>query len=126
MISLSFLRFLNTYHFYYTPNAGWDWQVGIRKAVEVLKPIEGNFNNIYFSSEFSRVAVLYYAKYDPKLFNIAKDKNNLVKYKFLNNDSPLPTGGNNLVITSGNIAGGLLIKQVNYPNGTFAYGIWAI
>lgn len=121
------INFLNVYHNKYTPSAGWDWQVGIKKASYRVLDLKDSYQNIYFGDDIQHVSVLWYLKYNPREFLLAIDKNNLGKYHFDTRSVKLiPETQTNLYISGGSVEDENLLEYIYYPNGTIAYGIWVI
>jgi len=127
ILSLSFLRFLNIYHNKYAINAGWDWQVDAKQAALKVLQIQRNYDDIYFNGGLRTIAVAWYLKYDPILYQQSIDKNNLGKYHFgIDSWELIPRNGKNLYVTNASIPDGRLLEYIYYPNGDIAYGIWEI
>lgn len=125
IISISTLRFLNIYHNKYAINAGRDWQVGIKGVTQRILEIENNYDNVYFDEIGQKVSILWYLKYDPRIYQATYDKNGLGKYHFgINSWELIPNTGRNLYVTYQTLSSGRLLDYIYYPNGTVAYGIW--
>ncbi len=126
-LSLSTLRFLNIYHNKYAINAGWDWQVDAKEAALKILRIQENYDDIYFNGGLRTIAVAWYLKYDPILYQQSIDKNNLGKYHFgIDSWELIPQNGKNLYVTNVSVPNGRLLENIYYPNGDIAYGIWEI
>jgi len=119
ILSISTLRFLNVYHNKYVIDAGWDWQVGIRRASQRVLEVENKYNDIYFDLDPRRIPLVWYLKINPKLYQTNPNKNHLGKYHINENISSV----HGLYIGLQQPEGKLL-EYVYYPNNTVAYGIW--
>lgn len=121
------LNFLNTYHNKYAIDAGWDWQTDVKQVTLEILRLQKDYDGVYFSSGPRSIAVAWYLKYNPALYQLTADKYNLGKYHFeVNSWELIPKTGRNLYVTGTNVASGRLLKYVYFPNGKTAYGIWVI
>lgn len=121
IISISTLRFLNIYHNKYTINAGWDWQVGIKKASLRVLEIENNYSDIYFDLDPRLIPVVWYLKIDPNLYQKDRNKNQFGKFYINENVS----SAHGLYVGPQSPPEGKLLEYIYYPNNSVAYGIWA-
>ena len=120
IISLSTFSFLKTYHNKYVPDAGWDWQVGIKKTSERVLAMEQNYDDIYFDLDPRTVPSLWYLKIDPSLYQKSIDKNHLAKFH-INQNINRASG---LYVGFSPPPQSKLLEYVYYPNGSIASGIW--
>lgn len=127
IMGVSSLIFLDIYHNKYAVDSGWDWQVGIKRAVLRVKEIETNYDGVYFDQSVFPITALWYLKYDPRLYQLSEGKNNLGKYHFsVDSWQLIPGAQKNLYVTSANLPNGKLLESIYYPNGKIAYGIWEL
>lgn len=121
------INFVNVYQNKYARDSGWDWQAGIKSAVNLISGQGAIYSDIYFDEGISKTAVLWYLKYNPKDYQLAPDKDNVGKYHFWLKYAPGVTGERkSLFITTQVPTNAKFIGNVYYPNGSVAYGIWEI
>lgn len=126
LLGLSAVGFLTVYHTRYAVDAGWDWQVGIRRAAARIKLLEPAYDQIYIDEEgASRIAYLWYLRFDPVLYQASPDKYSLGKYRFIN---PATTvfPPSSLIVTRSPIVNARLREMVYYPDGEVAYEIYEL
>lgn len=127
LIMLLTFNFLNIYHNKYVVDAGWDWQVDAKKVGLKLLEIEKDYEGIYINGGLRNIAIIWYIKYDPVLYQQSINKNNIGKYHFeIGSEDLVPHTGKNLFITNTQVKNGQLLDNIYYPNGQLAYKIWTI
>lgn len=119
LILFSALNFINIYHSKYALSAGWDWQVGIKRAANKVKSLEKNYQDIYLDLDPRSNPLVWYLKIDPGVYQASMDKNNIGKYHFnqkINTSHGLYVGPQ--------IKNGTHTDYVFYPDNSVAYGVW--
>ena len=119
-LGISTYKFLDIYHNKYAINAGWDWQVGIKKASLRVLETENNYSDIYFDLDPRSISVLWYLKIHPALYQESINKNHLGKFHI--NENVSSTHG--LYVGFRPPPRAELLEYVYYPNNSVAYGIW--
>ncbi len=126
----SLFNFLNTYHNYYTVHAGWDWQIGIKRATKQIKKLQNTVSDIYINNRnwgATTIAFLWYLQFPPIELHNAADKNNLGKYHFeAKTSSAIPS--NSVYVGAeayfANDPQFKLVDTIYYPDGAVAFYIW--
>lgn len=121
------ITFLDIYHNKYAIDAGRDWQVDAKRVSLEILQIQDDYNEVYFSSGLNGVALAWYLKFDPALYQSTTDKLNLGKYHLgVDSLESLPKNGRNIYVTASNVPGGRLLKYTYFPNSKTAFGVWVI
>ena len=88
VLLFEFFRFQYIYHFNYPKLHQFHWQYGYQQLIEYLKPIEPDYQNVYFSRTLGRPSIYYwfYNKTDPSLVQAAgsmslKDQGEFLEFK---------------------------------------------
>ena len=126
-LAISALKFVNIYHNKYAIDAGWDWQVDAKEVSLIVARLESDYDRVYFDSGLRNIAILWYLKIDPGLYQKALDMNTIGKYVFEADFSSLSSKNEkSLYVTNKHIQGTKLLQHIKYPNGEVAYGIWEL
>ena len=119
------LRFLTIYHTQYAVDAGWDWQVGIKRASVVLKKLEPDYSRIYITEAGAgKIAYWWYLKIDPRLLWQTPERFAAGKYIF--GSEPINHAGKTLYVTSNQVSKAKLLHEIDYPNGAQALNIYQL
>lgn len=117
-VLISCLFFLNTYHNKYAPNAGWDWQVGIKKASKLVLGLDTN-KNIYLDVDPRSVSLAWYLKIDPGDYQKSSDKSSFGRFHINQVISSIHG-----IYVGGNPPASRLLEYIYYPDNSVAYGVW--
>ncbi len=93
--------FLHGYYIHYAREYSGEWQYGYKDSIRYVKSVEGNFDNIYITSDMGRpyIYYLFYTMTDPRIFRkdsiVERDAFGFVtvsrfgKYNFLNESTKI-------------------------------------
>lgn len=70
LLIVNVVYFLHSYVVHYANDYSPQWQYGFSQSIEYAGSVSNKYNHIYFSHELGRpyIYVLFYTKYDPKMF----------------------------------------------------------
>lgn len=119
-ISLSFLIYIHNYYSHYPYEMASFWQYGYKEAVLESEKIKDNYESIHVSKSIEQAYAfwLFNTKYDPGTFQKEGSRYHFDKYYF--DEEKPPESSNELFISDFERFPDsfIVIKQINYPNGT--------
>lgn len=125
LLSVSLLQFLTIYHGSYVKDAGWDWQVDIKRVADIVAKYQDQYDFVLFDQGGpAKVAYAWYLKMDPVIYQTVQDADRMGKYVF--NASPELRFSKSLYISSQENVQGHLIETVTYPNNQPAQFVYEL
>lgn len=128
---ISLIYFQHGYWKHYPYEFAQEWQYGYKQAVNYVKEVEQNYDEVWFTDKLGRpyIFFLYFLKTDPRFFqenlSVKRDVYGFVnvtsfgKYHFWGAGDNLETGGKALIIDAPERIGKNIsvIKTFNLPSG---------
>lgn len=122
------ITYFHLYYIHYPKEKGLDWQEGYKDMVQYISTNQNKYDTVGITSYWSKpyIYVLFYTKYDPKLYqNQTKGKlNSFDKYKFFEHGSDyIENGGKVLIVTTPDDGNKEKTLKIIYAHGERVYRI---
>ena len=137
LLIIQFLFYLHMYYYHWSKNFAGEWQFGYKQAIEAVKPLYNNYDQIVVSTHLGRpyIYFLLFNKYDPQKFqensDVEKDQfyfievNGFDKYKFVADPDQANLPGKKLFIMPPARApkDARKLETIKLPNGSTVFEI---
>lgn len=137
VIIVQFLFYLHTYHFHWPRNYAPEWQYGYKQAVEAIKPLYPQADQIIVTRALGRpyIYFLLYLEFSPHQYwqsaQVVKDRFFFIdvagfdKFRFTDNVNEVDVSGNVIyVLTPEQIpTGAQVINEIKRPDGQTVFKI---